>query len=367
MTPAKSSDGEEIRFGIESPNYPWKTILELALTSEKAGFDSFWMPDHSVATGVRRWDAMEAWGTLAAISVHTKKLKLATGVSDTYRSHPATLAQRAATLDTISDGRAILGIGIGEAMNLVPFGVPYDKPVARTEEAVEIIRRLWTEEYVDFKGAYYKLDKAFIQPKPSVPVSPSRYRPTVPIFVAASSPRTMQMTAKFGDGWLPANMAPKDYAGNLQKIRAMAKEQGRGPAEIEPAHFTYVAMAQNREEALKGVMAQAKMLLLSRPKILEELGFKPPSYDFEMTYKLVFPGSAKAWAEMAKEVPDEAVMKSPYVVGSPDDVADKLEEYVAAGCRHFVLNFQVPAAALKETAELFAKKVIPHFRHVAQD
>ena len=354
---------EAVRFGVEAPNFPWKTILDLAVASEAAGFDSFWMPDHSVATGAKRWDAVEAWETLAAVAVQTKRLKLATGVSDTYRSHPSTLAQRAATLDVISEGRAILGIGIGEAMNLVPFGVPYDKPVARTEEAIEIIRRLWTEEYVDFKGEYYDLQNAFIQPKPSVPVSPSRYRPTVPIFVAASSPRTMHMTAKFGDGWLPANMAPKLYAENLEKIRGMAKEQGRDPAEIEPAHFTYVAMAKNRDEALRGVMAQAKMLLLSRPKILEELGFKPPSYDFEMTYKLVFPASAKAWVESAQRIPDEAVAKSPYIIGTPDDVTEKLEEYVAAGCRHFVLNFQVPASALRETAELFARNVMPHFRH----
>lgn len=353
-------------FGIEAPNYPWSTILDLAMVGERDGFDSFWMPDHSVATGTKRWDALEAWSTLAAISVHTRRLRLATGVSDTYRSHPATLAQRAATLDAISDGRAMLGIGLGEAMNIVPFGIPYDKPVARTEEALEVIRRLWTEESVDFAGHYYTLKGAFLQPKPSVPVSPDRYSPTVPIFVAASSPRTMAMTAKFGDGWLPANMAIKDYGENLNKIRAMAVQQGRSPEAIEPAHFTYVALGKNRDQALKGVMTQAKMLLLSRPKILEGLGIKPPSYDFEMTYKLVFPGGARAWVEKALELPDDAVTKSPYVIGDPDEVTEKLEGYVAAGCRHFVLNFQVPARDLRETAELFAEKVMPHFARKAQ-
>ena len=362
MSPAKAPDGEKVSFGIEAPNFPWSTILDLALVGENEGYDSFWMPDHSVATGTKRWDALEAWITLASISARTKRLRLATGVSDTYRSHPATLAQRAATLDALSDGRAILGIGVGEAMNLVPFGIAYDKPVARTEEALEIIRKLWTEDSVDFKGDYYNLSGAFLQPKPSVPVSPSRYRPTVPIFVAASSPRTMQMTAKFGDGWLPANMPVGDYRENLKKIRVMAEQNGRDPTAIEPAHFTYVALARNRDEALKGVMTQAKMLLLSRPKILEELGFKPPSYDYEMTYKLVFPGGAKSWVAKALELPDEAVTRSPYVIGGPDEVVESLEGYVAAGCRHFVLNFQVPASALRETAELFAEKVMPHFR-----
>lgn len=353
---------EEIKFGLEGPNYPWSTIRNVVLAAEKAGFDSFWMPDHTVATGVRRWDALEAWCTLTALAMETKKIKLATGVSDTYRCHPVMLAQKVTTLDIISNGRAILGIGIGEAMNLVPFGIPYDKPIARTEEALEIIRRLWSEEFFDFNGKYYKLRKAFLQPKPSVPISETRYRPTVPIFIAASSPRTMKMTAKYGDGWLPANMPAKEYGESLQKIREMAREFGREPDAIEPAHFTYVAIGKDREAARKGVLLQAKMLLLSRPKIIEKLGFKPPTYDFEMTFKLVFPDHAKAWVEKAQELPDEVVDKSPYIIGTPDDAIEKIEEYVKAGCRHFVINFQVPARVLRETAQLFADKVIPYFK-----
>lgn len=353
---------EEIMFGVEGPNYPWRTILDVALTAEKVGFESYWTPDHLVATGVRRWDALEAWCTLTAIAVQTNKIKLATGVSDTYRYHPAALAQKVATLDVISEGRVILGIGIGEAMNLVPFGIPYDKPIARTEEALEIIRKLWSEDLIDFEGKYYKLKKALLQPKPSVPISETRFRPTVPIFVAASSPRTMQMVAKYGDGWLPANMPPNEYAESLKKIREMAKQYGRDPEAIEPAHFTYVAIGKDREATRKAVLPQAKMLLLSRPKIIEKLGFKPPTYEFEMTFNLVFPNHAKAWMEKAQELPDEVVDKSPYIIGTPEDAIEKIEDYVKAGCRHFVINFQVSASHLKETSMLFAEKVIPYFK-----
>jgi len=354
---------DEIKFGVEGPNYPWSTILDVALAAERAGYDSFWMPDHTVATGVRRWDALEAWCTLTALAVQTKKIKLATGVSDTYRYHPAVLAQKVTTLDVISGGRAILGIGIGEAMNLVPFGIPYDKPVARTEEALKIIRKLWSEDFLDFEGQYYKLKKAFIQPKPSVPISETKFRPTVPIFVAASSPRTMQMVAKYGDGWLPANLPPKEYAEDLTKIRNMAKQFDRDPEAIEPAHFTYVAIGKDREATRKAVLPQAKMLLLSRPKIIEKLGFKPPTYDFEMTFNLIFPEHARAWMETAQKLPDEVVDKSPYIIGTPDDAIEKIEEYVNAGCRHFVINFQVSASELKETSSLFAEKIIAYFKH----
>jgi alkanesulfonate monooxygenase SsuD/methylene tetrahydromethanopterin reductase-like flavin-dependent oxidoreductase (luciferase family) len=81
-----------------------------------------------------------------------------------------------------------------------------------------------------------------------------------------------------------------------------------------------------------------------------------------MTFSLVFPEHAKAWVEKAQELPDEVVDKSPYIIGTPDDAIGKIDDYVKAGCRHFVINFQVSASQLKETSTLFAEKVIPYFK-----
>jgi len=351
-----------IKFGIEGPNYPWEAIRETALLAEKIGFNSYWMPDHLVATGVKRWNALHAWNALCALAIQTKKIKLATGVSDTFRHHPAALAQMAATCDVLSNGRTILGIGIGEAMNLVPFGIPYDKPVGRTIEAIRIIRKLFTEDFVDFEGKYYTLKNAFLRPMPAVPISETKYRSTVPIFIAASSPRTMEVTAHYGDGWLPANLVPEEYRNNLEKIRQNAKKHQRNPTSIEPAHFMYIVVAKDRETARKTMMLTGKMMLLSRPRILEKIGFEPPTYDFEMTFKLVFPRDGESWLEKSKQLPDEVVEKSPFLFGTPDDIIEKLDEFAEAGCRHFVMNFQVSPRILKETCELFAKKVMPYFK-----
>jgi len=353
---------ESIKFGVECPNYPWEAIRDTALLAEKIGFDSYWMPDHLVATGVKRWDALHAWNTLCALAVQTKKIKLASGVSDIYRHHPAALAQMAATCDVLSNGRAILGIGIGEAMNLVPFGIPYDKPVGRTIEAIQIIRRLFTDDFVDFKGNYYELTQAFLRPKPAVPISETTYRSTVPIFIAASSPRTMDVTAQYGDGWLPANLVPQEYKNSLEKIRATAKEYQRDPLEIEPAHFMYCVVAKDAETARKAMMLTGKMMLLSRPRILEKIGFEPPTHDFEMTFKLVFPRDGESWLAKSMELPDEVVKKSPFIFGTPEDIIDKIDKFAKAGCRHFVMNFQVSQRILKETCQLFAEKVIPYFK-----
>jgi len=81
-----------------------------------------------------------------------------------------------------------------------------------------------------------------------------------------------------------------------------------------------------------------------------------------MTFKLVFPRDGEAWLAKAKKLPDEVVEKSPFLFGTPDDVISKLDEFAKAGCRHFVMNFQVSPRVLKETSQLFAEKVIPYFK-----
>ncbi|WP_290901442.1 LLM class flavin-dependent oxidoreductase [Ferroglobus sp.] len=347
-------DFEKVKFGVEGPNAPWDTIKEIAVYCEKLGLDSYWMPDHLVATGVKRWDAIEVWGALGALAVLTEKIMIATGVSDTYRVHPAVLAQKATTIDIISNGRAILGIGIGEAMNLVPFGIEYDKPVGRTMEALEVIRRLLNEDFVDFEGKYYKLKQAFIAPKPV-------QKPHYPIYVAGASPRTIKMAGKYGDGWLPANLSVEKYKEGREIVMNAAKEVGKDPEKIDMAHFMYGVIAKTKDEARERVMLPAKLLLLTRPRILEAMGYEPPTYDFEMTFNLVFPRDAQRWLEEAKKLPDEVVEKSPIVYGTVDDFIERFEQYYKVGCRHFVMNFQVSPKYLKDCLDLY-KQVAEYFR-----
>lgn len=355
---------DEIKFGYECAPYPWKTISELSIYAEQVGFDSFWMPDHTVGFGIRRWHSLEAWTVLSAVALQTKRIRLGTCVSDTHRHHPAVLAQMASTCDNISNGRAILGIGIGEAMNLNPYGIIWDKPVSRTIDALHVIKRLWTEEAVDYDGSYYKLRNAFLQPKPV-------QRPHVPIFIAGNSPRTMRMAAEFGDGWVPASMQPDEYREGLNYVLRMAGKAGRfwdgmgwdNPPEIEPALFMYVVIAKNYDTARQLVLLPAKLYLLSRPRIIERLGYTAPTKEFDMTYDLVFnKETGERFLRMAKEIPDEAVDKSPVVFGSPDDVIDRIEKYVEVGVHHFISPFFVPPKMMKEECSLYAEKVISYFK-----
>jgi len=355
---------EELKFGYESAPYPWETISEMAVYTEQLGFDSFWMPDHTVGFGIRRWDALEAWTMLTAVAVQTNRIRLGTCVSDTYRHHPAVLAQMVSTCDHVSNGRATLGVGIGEAMNLMPYGIQFDKPVARTLDALRVIKRLWTEEYVDYEGAYYKLKQAFLQPKPM-------QKPHVPIFIAGNSPRTMRMVAEFGDGWIPASVQPDEYKEGWNHVLDEASKTGRfwdgmggeNSAEIDPALFIYVVIAKDYDTARQLVLLPAKLYLLSRPRIIERLGYPVPTKEFDMTYDLVFnPQTGEEFLKKAQEIPDEVVDKSPVIFGSPDDVVGKIEKYAEAGVRHFISPFFVPPKMMKEECSLFAEKVISYFK-----
>ncbi len=355
---------EEVKFGYESAPYPWQTISELAVYVEQVGFDSFWMPDHTVGFGIRSWDALEAWTVLSVVASKTKRLLVGTCVSDTYRHHPAVLAQMAATCDIVSQGRAILGVGIGEAMNLNPFGIQWNRPVSRTMEALRIIKRLWTEDVVNHAGQFYRLERAFLQPKPF-------QKPHLPIFVAGNSPRTMKMAAEYGDGWVPASMQPDEYREKLSRVLAEASKAGRfwdgmgwnSAPTIEPALFIYIVIARDYDTARQLVMLPAKLYLLSRPRIIERLGYPVPSKEFDMTSSLVFNlDVSKKLLKVAREIPDEVVDKSPIIFGAPDDVADRVEDYVKAGVRHFISPFFVRPKLMKETCQLFAEKVIVHFK-----
>lgn len=346
---------DDVRFGFESTPYPWDLISELARYVENVGFDSFWMPDHTVGFGIKRWNALEAWTTLSAVATQTKKLRLGTCVGDVYRHHPASLAQMITTCDTVSNGRVTLGVGIGEAMNLLPFGIPLEKPIRKTRETIVLLKKLWTEDFIDYEGKYYSFKEAFLQPKPV-------QKPHPPIWIAANSPMTMKMVAELGDGWIPASIFPEEYANGLENIRNLAEKTGRDSAKIEPALFTFTVIAKSHEEARKTLALSAKIYFLTRPRIPRKLGYDVTD-EYDMTFRLVMkPQTTSALLEKAKQLPDEILDKAPVFFGTKDDIINGIEKYVKVGVRHFVVNFYVRPDMLKDNLKLFAEEVIPYFK-----
>ena len=209
-------------------------LLALAEKAEALGFDSIWVGDS--VTAKPRHDPLTL---LAAVAARTKKAELGTAVLLPALRNPVLLAHQAATLDRLSEGRLILGIGIAADTPAVhrdfeATGVPFDKRVARMNEVARVCRALWTGQPVDWTGLW-TLRQATVGPTPHRPGGP-------PIWYGGFLPAGRARTGRLYDGWFPSQPKPEDYAAQLEDVRSAAREAGRDPAAITAAMYVTLAI-----------------------------------------------------------------------------------------------------------------------------
>lgn len=294
--------------------------------------DSIWTPEFTDLATVspsphRHLDGM---AVAAAAAVMTKKVPLATSVVDTVRRHPSLLAQSALTIDHLSKGRFILGLGSGETENTVPYGFDFDKPVGRFEEALQVIRLLWESEGpVDFEGKFYRLQHARLDTEP--------YEGRYPrIWIGASGPRMLKITGRYADGWWPAGAwSPEEYADKLAVIRQSAEEAGRDPMAIVPAFIMTCLIGDDSElaEILKAPLVKAWILQISAPA-LKEYGYDHPMGPDWRGYQDINPEilTREVIINMLDKVDPESILAViPH--GSPKQVAQQIKGFVDAGLR----------------------------------
>jgi alkanesulfonate monooxygenase SsuD/methylene tetrahydromethanopterin reductase-like flavin-dependent oxidoreductase (luciferase family) len=206
-------------------------ILAMARAAEQAGFDSVWVPDHLTIydPGQEPKGAWEMGATLGALAVATSRVEIGALVAATSFRAPALLAKMAATVDELSGGRFILGLGSGRhEPEHVAFGLPYHQQVSRFAEALEIITRLLRTGYSDFEGQFYTVRECEIRPKALRPGGP-------PIVIGAlgTGPRMLELTARYADlwnGWLTWGSSwPEAIPPIREKIDAACVAAGRDP------------------------------------------------------------------------------------------------------------------------------------------
>ena len=192
----------KLKFGIQNglnvarAGYNEDQILTACMLADKTGYDSIFYMDH---TNVPQWKnatVLDPWVMLSAIAAVTNNVELGTCVTDAIRRHPSNIALAAITLDRVSKGRAILGIGAGEAQNLKEFCIPFEKPVSKWAEQIEVIKTLYKstpDNTVDYNGKYYQLEGACLQ-------APPIRKPHPPTYMASGGKRTLELTGKLGEG-----------------------------------------------------------------------------------------------------------------------------------------------------------------------
>ncbi len=224
-----------VRLGVSTiPTARSTDIAVLARRAEELGFDSIWVPEqHTLPVRVenpvpRLWgDIVDPLVALARASAATTKLKLGTAVVVVPARNPITLAKETATLDMYSGGRLLFGIGVGglrEEGELL--GVDFDHRWTQGREAVEAMKKLWTEEESEHHGKYYDFPSVYCFPKPAS-------KPHPPIILGSRAPNAFKRIAAWGDGWLPLDITPKDVAAGRAELDRLAEMNGRDPASIE--------------------------------------------------------------------------------------------------------------------------------------
>ncbi|MFX1463481.1 MAG: LLM class flavin-dependent oxidoreductase [Promethearchaeota archaeon] len=372
-------DISELKIGTESSIFgPVDEGITRFTRLEEIGYDSVWMADHLMGwTPESIWTPdlikaaafqedphifHEVYSIMAVVAWNTNKILLGTSVTETFRRHPAVLAQTLITQDNISKGRAILGIGAGEGENVIPYGIKWEKPVSRLEESINIIRLLWeSDKKIDYNGEFWKLKDAVLTIKP---FKRGRYPP---IWIAAHGPKMLDLTGRLGDGWLPAYSDPKAYKYRLNHIQNAAKKAGRDPDEITPGFWSYLVIDEdhNKCDELIGSPYLKNMLLTMPNSVYKEYGMDHPlGKDFYGLLDYIPTRYERTTIlEALNKIPHK--MCDDHVLhGTPDEVIGKIEEYAKVGMKHIVLANMTFLNDLSRTKSSFhhMQKVLDYFK-----
>ncbi len=317
------------------------------------GVDSLFVPDHYVSFVPRSvwgpgltpaadlmpspdafFDPFVMMGMMAA---RYRRVRIGTGVTEPFRRHPATLAQAFVTLDHMTRGKAILGIGNGERENTEPYGLPFVKRVGRLEEALEIIRLLWQSggEPVDFDGSIWKLQRAIF-------ATPLYEGKPPPIWVASHAPRMLGLTGRYADGWYPTRkFTPEEYAERLARIGDAAQQAGRDFSSFEPAMQIQVILGRDRQSAIEGALKVAgtgAMSLLLPGPLWKKHGLSHPlGEDYEGFPQFVPEEVPQEVIDRARQMATPELLQDGVFAGSVDEVAAEVEALTRAGVRHVVI------------------------------
>ncbi len=207
----------------------WRDLVALARRAEEVGFDSLWLPDHLLFRfeGVTTQGAWDVWSLLAALAAATTRLELAPLVACAGFRNPALLAKMADTIDEISGGRLIVGLGAGwHDPEYRAFGFPPDHRFARFEEALTIVHGLLKDGRIDFEGRYYRTRECELRPRGPRPGGP-------PILIGTSGEKMLRLTARYADLWNQDRRNDLAVVRTLQeRVDAVCRDVGRDPATL---------------------------------------------------------------------------------------------------------------------------------------
>ena len=313
-------------------------LLEFGIMAEECGFDSCFISDHFQPWKHTDGHAPNSLVWLGALGARTQRLVMGTSVlTPTFRYHPSIVAQAFGTLGSMYPGRVILGIGTGEGLNEVPStGAPwpeFKERFARMREAVQLMRRLWSEERVTFEGQYYRTDKATIYDRPEQ---------MIPIYVAAAGALVAKYAGRGGDGFICTSGKKRElYTETLLPNLAAGLEAAGAPKpNYDRMIEVKVSFDTDRQRALEDTRHWAALALSPE----EKMSVEDPAEMERLADALPLERAASRW--MVSDDPEEQV--------------ERIGEYVALGFNHLV--FHAPGPDQARFLKLYGEQELPLLR-----
>ena len=284
---------------------------------EALGYDYFSVGEHYMQGNPPR-PTSAALPLLGVAAGATERIRLLSSVVLVPFYHPTVLAKLATTLDNASRGRLTLGVGIGGEfpMEFAAAGLNVRQRGSRTDESLDVLRRLWTGKPVTHAGRHFSMKDVTLSPQPT-------QKPHPPIWVAGRRDAAMRRAARYGDGWYPYFYSPERYLDSAEKITRFAAESGRELSGFQWAVMPYISIYPTVEEAARVAVQTASGQYLG---------------DFER------------------------VVRDYWVLGPVESCIDRLMEYVEAGARHILFGISCPGDDYQRHLETISKEIIPEVR-----
>ena len=304
----------DIKFGVTyAERADFTDLPAYAQKVEALGLDSIWVTEN-IGSGA---PALECFTALSFMAAHTSKLMVGTSVMLLPLRNPVMVAQTVASLDILSGGRAVLGVGVGnESPDFAAYGGNVRERASRSDEALEIIKRLWTEDSVTFHGKHFNLDDYQLLPKPV-------QKPHPPIHVGGGAASVVRRAGRFANSLIPVSKTPEEAKAMFERAEEHARESGRDDSAMTRVMHLFLCFSGSAEESAEIA-----------------------SGVFTRRY-----GSSTT-------VPADA----PHLLGTPDQMRKMVQAFVDVGVAEFVLNVVCRPEEGISQVERFAKEVVAGFR-----
>jgi coenzyme F420-dependent oxidoreductase len=295
-------------------------LIDVARLAEELGFHSLWIPE--------MW-GRDSFSLLAFLAVHTKKINLGTGIVSVFSRTPAAIAQTIATLDEISEGRVILGLGTSGPIVIEDWhGIKFEKPIQRTREYIEIIRMILNGDRVNYSGEIFKLKNFRLQFTPP--------RKNIPIYIASIGPKNIHLTGELADGWIPF-LVPKEYIQDAKKeLVAGAGFKGKDVGQIMVCPYIPTCISRDVDLSKKVVQEHIAYYVGGMGtfyhNVISRYGFRDDADRIMEAWK-------KGSKTQAVQSISGSMIDSVAIVGTAEEGRKKLEEFRQAGADLPILIF----------------------------